>query len=405
MPLFEYVAFDPRGRKRNGTIEASGRRAAFEQLRREGVFPSRVRSVREGQHRRFDVLRFRQQRISQEELAAVTRQLATLLQAGLPLAEALAAVSEQQEQSRLSRVLQEVRSAVVEGEGLATALRGYPEIFGRLLCDTVEIGERSGRLAWVLEQLAEFQEKQARLHSQLRAALAYPVLMVLVGGGVLAFLMVSVVPKVTRMLLELGQQLPLPSLILIRISSFLSDWWWLLLVLLALGVMAARRYLSTETGRMRRDRNLLKLPLVGRLLRQVEAARWARTLSTLLQGGMPLLAALEVVRDLTENRVFAGIMAEAVKSVREGEGLASSLARENVFPPLVRRMVEVGERTGELPGMLQRVAQTLEHQLETALAAMLALVEPLLILVMGGLIGFVVLAVLLPIFQTSQGLG
>jgi len=405
VPLFEYVAINTAGRRMTGTIEANGRRAAFDQLRREGIFPSEVRSAKERPKLQLDLRRYWQQRVSAEDLAAVTRQLATLLEAGLPLAEALAAVSEQQEHQHLERVLKEVRSSVVEGASLAEALRGYPEIFGRLLCDTVEIGERSGRLAWVLEQLAEFQEKQARLNSQLRAALAYPLLMVVVGSGVLAFLMVSVVPKVTRMLLELGQQLPLPSLILINTSSFLRNWWPLLLVVLVVAVILWRRHLATEKGRQWWDRTLLRLPLLGRLLRQVEAARWARTLATLLNGGMPLLAALEVVRDLTTNRVFAAILVEAVKNVREGEGLAPSLGRENIFPPLVRRMVEVGERTGELPAMLLRVATTLEHQLETALTAMLSLVEPLLILVMGGLIGFVVLAVLLPIFQASQGLG
>ena len=405
MPLFEYVAFNTEGRKLTGTIEASGKRAAFDQLRREGIYPSQVRTAQQRPHFQFDLCRYWQQRVSPEELAAVTRQLSTLLGAGLPLAEALTAISEQQDRHYLGRVLKEVRAAVVEGEALAAALRAYPELFGRLLCDTVEIGERSGRLVQVLEQLADFQEKQARLHAQLRAALAYPLLMVVVGSGVLAFLMVSVVPKVTQMLLELGQQLPLPSLILIRTSNFMHDWWLLLSIFLLVALVLWRRYLASEQGRNRWDRSVLRLPLVGRLLRQVEAARWARTLATLLNGGMPLLAALAVVRDLTTNRVFVAILEEATKSVREGEGLAPSLAREGVFPPLVRRMVEVGERTGELPAMLLRVAETLEHQLETALTALLSLVEPLLILVMGGMVGFVVLAVLLPIFQASQGLG
>jgi len=405
MPLFEYTAYTPQGRRQSGTVEAVGRRAAFDQLRREGIFPAEVRPAREGARISFDLRRYWQQRVSQEELAGVTRQLATLLRAGLPLADALAASADQQDHPRLGRVLQEVRAAVVEGEGLAVALRGYPKIFGRLLCDSVEIGERSGRLAWVLEQLAEYQEKQARLHSKLQAALAYPLLMVLVGSGVLAFLMVSVVPKVTRMLLELGQQLPLPSLILIRTSDFLQEWWWLLLGLLVLAGFWWKRYQATEKGRIFLDQQLLRLPLIGRLRRQLEAARWSRTLATLLAGGMPLLSALEVVRDLTENRVFAAVLDEAVRGVREGEGLAPGLARDGIFPPLVRRMVEVGERTGELPAMLQRVAETLEHQLDTALSAALSLVEPVLILVMGSTIGFVVLAVLLPIFQASQGLG
>ncbi len=405
MPLFEYVAYTAQGRKQTGTIEASGRRAAFDQLRHDGIFPSEVRSAREGRQLLQPLKRYWQQRISQEETAAVTRQLATLLKAGLPLAEALMATAEQQDHAHLGRILREVRAAVIEGDALAVAMREHPRIFSRLVSDSVEIGERSGRLAWVLEQLAEYQEKQARLQSRLQGALAYPLLMVLVGSGVLAFLMVTVVPKVTQMLVELGQQLPLPSLILIRTSAFLSAWWWLLALLLVLLGFWLRRYLATPDGRLKWDRLQLSLPLIGRVRRQVEAARWSRTLATLLAGGMPLLAALEVVRDLTENRVFVGVMVEAVRSVREGEGLATCLGRGGIFPPMVRRMVEVGERSGELSAMLQQVAATLEHQLETTLDAMLSLIEPLLILLMGGMIGFVVLAVLLPIFQASQGLG
>ncbi len=405
MPLFEYTGFNAAGKKVSGVIEAAGRRAGIAKLHEQGVYPTGLQEERHARVRGRLFAGLRDGRVPPLDLAAATRQLATLLGAGLALDEALATVADQLDHQHLRRILGRVRDAVVQGESLHGAMADHGRIFPPLYVNMVQVGESSGTLDQALARLADFLEDQVRLRSRVRSAMAYPVLMAVVGTGVLFFLFTFVVPKVTRMLTDLDQALPLPTRLLIGLSDALAASWWLLLLLLAVGVFLLYRYRQTERGRLVFDRLALRVPLFGRLNLLLATARFSRTLATLLASGVPLLKALEISRNLLQNRVLGRAVEETADAVREGESLAVPLRRSGVFPPMVAQMAAVGERSGELEGMLMRVADAYEHQVELAIGGLLSLLEPLMILVMGGAVGFIVLAILLPIFQASQGMG
>ena len=403
MPRFDYAGYDSTGRKVTGTVEGSSRRAALEQLRSDGIFPG---TLSEEDPRRSGSLFFAlRERVGSAELAVAARQLATLLGAGLPLDETLATVATQLEHPRLAGTLSQVREAVLQGAALHAALGQHPRLFPPLFIGMVEVGESSGTLDQALARLADFLEDQARLQSRITAALTYPLLMALVGSAVLFFLIVFVVPKITRIVEDLGQALPLPTLLLIQGSALFERYWWLLLLLALLGGWLLRRHLRTPAGRRQWDLWLLRAPLFGRLNQMIATARLTRTLATLLKSGMPLLRALEVTAGLLTNSALRRALQETATSVREGEGLAEPLRRSGVFPPMLTQMAAIGEKSGELEAMLLRVAESYEHQSDLRIAGLLALLEPMMILLMGGVVGFIVLAILLPIFQASSGMG
>ncbi|OGR33747.1 MAG: type II secretion system protein GspF [Desulfuromonadales bacterium GWC2_61_20] len=403
MPRFDYAGYDSTGRKVTGTVEGSSRRAALEQLRSDGIFPG---TLSEEDPRRSGSLFFAlRERVGSAELAVAARQLATLLGAGLPLDETLATVATQLEHPRLAGTLSQVREAVLQGAALHAALGQHPRLFPPLFIGMVEVGESSGTLDQALARLADFLEDQARLQSRITAALTYPLLMALVGSAVLFFLIVFVVPKITRIVEDLGQALPLPTLLLIQGSALFERYWWLLLLLALLGGWLLRRHLRTPAGRRQWDLWLLRAPLFGRLNQMIATARLTRTLATLLKSGMPLLRALEVTAGLLTNSALRRALQETATSVREGEGLAEPLRRSGVFPPMLTQMAAIGEKSGELEAMLLRVAESYEHQSDLRIAGLLALLEPMMILLMGGIVGFIVLAILLPIFQASSGMG
>jgi len=405
LPLFEYSGFDAAGKKVSGVIEAAGRRAGVARLHEQGIYPTDLREERQAAGRGRLRAGLQKRRVPPLELASATRQLATLLGAGLPLDEAMETVAGQLEHPLLQRIIGRVRDDVVQGQALHLALAEHPRVFPPLFINMVQVGENSGTLDAALARLADFLEDQVKLQSRIRAAMAYPVLMAVVGVGVLFFLFSFVVPKVTQMLTDLDQALPLPTRLLIGMSDFLGATWWLLLILLVLAGVALHRYRRTERGRMAFDRLALQLPLFGRLNLLLATARFSRTLATLLASGVPLLKALEIARNLLQNRLLAKAIADTTDAVREGEGLAAPLRRSGVFPPMVAQMAAVGERSGELETMLMRLADAYEHQVELAIGGLLSLLEPLMILVMGTAVGFIVMAILLPIFQASQGMG
>ncbi len=405
MPLFEYTGLDSQGRKVSGRIDGAGRNLVTQKLREQGIFPTQLNeSSSPGERRRWSNLVVSLQR-STAELASATRQLATLLGAGLSLDVALATVAEQTDQPMIGRVLANVREEVVQGNPLHQALAKHRAVFPDLFINMVQVGENSGTLDEALQRLADFLENQARTRARIQAALAYPALMTLVGSGVLAFLFVFVVPKITRMLQEMEMALPWPTLLLINLVDLLAAWWWLLALVLAACLTFLLRYRRTAAGRLRTDRMLLKAPLFGRLMLLIASSRFSRTLATLLQSGVPLIKALDISRNLLANRVLSSAVEVAIVQVQEGGSLAAALRESAVFPPMLAQVTAAGEQSGKLEEMLFRVADTYEHQSDLSITAMLALLEPLMILFMGGVVGFAVLAILLPIFQASQGFG
>ncbi len=404
MPLFEYAGFDARGRKVTGSIDGAGRKAATQTLREQGIFPTGLTEA--GTLRKRTLLRFgRQRRVPAAELSAATRQMATLLAAGLAIDDALATVVEQADQQLLSRTLARLREDVRQGEALHAALARHPAVFPDLYVSIVQVGEDSGTLDQSMHRLADFLEAQARIRARVRAALAYPVLMALVGSGVLVFLFAFVVPKITRMLEDMGQALPWPTLLLITLNDLLTSYWWLLLMVVAGAVLILVRYRRSETGRLHLDRLLLRAPLLGPLLLLITTARLARTLAILLSNGVPLLKALGITRSLVSNRLLRRALETAAQRVQEGGSLAVALRESALFPPMLAQLVAAGEKSGQLEEMLYRVADSYEHQTDLSITGMLSLLEPLMILLMGCLVGFVVLAILLPIFEASQGFG
>ncbi len=403
MPRFEYDGFDTSGAKVTGTLEAPGRRAALETLRSRQIFATEVQELSSKSRRAS--FRWQRRRIPLLELAAATRQLATLLSAGLPLDEVLSSVAEQIDRPALSSALNRAREEVVQGLSLHQALEAQEQIFSPLYINMVKVGESSGTLDQVLTQLADLQENQARTRSRIRAALTYPVLMGLVGSAVLLLLFVFVVPQITQMLDNLGMELPLMTRLLIGTGNFLSSSWWWLLLLAILAAVTLRRYARSEKGSLALHRRALQLPLIGRLNLFTATARLSRTMATLLQSGVPLLTALDISRGLISNKILRQALTDTAVSIREGEGLAAPLQRSGVFPRLLVQMTAAGEKSGQLENMLLRAAQSYEQQVELSIAALLPLLEPLMILVMGSVVGVVVMAILLPIFQASQGMG
>jgi general secretion pathway protein F len=405
MPLFEYSGFDAAGKKARGSLEATGRRAALQALRQQGIFATELGQTAADRTGQSGLMARLRRRVALQDLSAATRQLATLLGAGLALEEALATVAGQQDSAALARALGQAREELLEGTALHRALAAQGRIFPLLYVNMIKVGESSGTLDQVLERLADFLEDQARMRSRVQAALIYPLLMTLVGALVLILLFTFVVPKVIGMLEDLGQTLPLVTRLLIGTSDLLVGWWWLLALTAALAAVAATRYARTERGRRALDRRALTLPLFGRLNLMIATARLARTLGTLLHSGVPLLSALDITAGMLQNRVLRDTLEQTAVGVREGESLAAPLRRSGVFPPMLVQMAAVGEKSGQLEGMLLRVAIAYEHQVDIAINSMLSLLQPLMILFMGGVIGFIVLAILLPIFQASQGLG
>jgi len=404
VPLYEYAGIDSAGKTVSGVVEGTGRQAALRDLRGRGIFPTTLKEERRSLSP-FPLGRLFSRRIPPLHLAATTRQLATLLEGGLPLAEALAAVGDEEESPLLCRALGKVRDEVIQGSSLHEALSAEGNLFPEIYVQMAKIGENSGNLHLAMGRLADFLEERARLKGRIMAAMAYPVLMTLVGSFVLLFLVAYVVPQVTRMLEDLGQALPWPTRLLIGFSDFLGSFWWLLLLALFLAGESFRRFRATEGGMTVLSRASLSFPLLGKLNVLSVTAFFSRTLGTLLQSGIPLLNALEITGGMAGNRIVREALTVTAGCVREGEGLAPPLKRAGIFPATLVQMTAAGEKSGNLDEMMLRVASTYEKQVDIFLEGLLSLLGPLLILGMGGVVGFIVIAILLPIFQASQGIG
>ncbi len=406
MPIYAYTGLTAQGRTVAGVIDADSPKNARLSLRRTGIFPTALTEERATESATADgaarSLSGLFERVPAQELALLTRQFATLAKAGLPLVECLGTLIEQVERASLKRVLSHVRQQVREGRSLADALQAHPRVFSSIYVNMVRAGEESGTLETVLARLADYSEAQAHLLRTVQSALTYPLLMVVVASTILVFLLAYVVPQVTRIFSETGQKLPLTTRLLIGLSSFLADYWWMFLIVGACSVLGGARLLRTPQGREWYDWLLLRLPWGGRLLQRVSVARMARTLSTLLASGVPLLSALSIVTQLVSNTQLRRALEEARASVQEGESLAAPLKRSGLFPALLIQMIAVGERSGELEGLLAHAAEAYDEEVATALSRLTSLLEPLTILVMGGVVLFIVLAILLPIFELNQ---
>ena len=405
MPVFEYTALDAKGKSTSGIIDADGIQAARQKLRSAGKFPVAIRETQENQphknRRRFSFGAWFS-RVKPSHVAMTTRQLATLIGAGFPLVSALDALLPQTPSFALKRTLARVKDLVVEGNSFAHALSQFSGTFPPIYVNMVRAGESSGTLEIVLERLAEITEKQQALTNRIKASLAYPIFMLFFGALVLFILLTYIVPTITSIFADMKQVLPTPTRVLIALSNFLKDYWWLILVMLAAGALALRQFGRTPAGRRWFDTTLLKLPGFGNLARKLAVARFSRTLGSLLENGVTMLIALDIVRNIVGNVLLAETVSQASGEVSKGKSLWQSLSEGRVFPMLSIQMIQVGEQSGELEKMLYKIADVFENEVETTILRLTSYLEPVMILVMGCAVGFIVLSICLPIFEMNQ---
>jgi general secretion pathway protein F len=412
MPVYAYKGLNDKGRNVGGIVDADSPKTARQKLRRSGIFPTELNETRDpnagaagGGGRlggvSFDVAGMFE-RITPQDVALMTRQLATLVGAGLPLVDCLGALVDQVDGSRQKKILSQVRELVIEGGTLADAMKQHPAVFNDLYVSMVRAGEASGALDIVLVRLAEYTERSATLRAKVRSALTYPVFMGVASMGILFFLLAYVVPKVTRIFEETHAQLPTPTVALLAISGFLQSYWWLIIGLIGAAVIMVRVSNRTPAGRLRFDRAVLGVPYFGKVIKKVALARFARTLSTLLLGGIPLLQSLDIVKHVVMNSVLSNAIEDGRNSIREGHSVADPLKKSGLFPPLLVHMIAVGEKSGELEQMLSRAADAYDSEVEASVSALSSIMEPVLTLFMGGVVLFIVLAILLPIFELNQ---
>jgi len=405
MPVFQYKALTAAGKAVQGLKEADSPKTLRANLRRDGVFLTEVLGEAQAKaqaKRDVNVRRWVLGRVGPRDLAVATRQLAVLTHAGVPLVEALTALVDQVEHDRLKRVLGDVKQRVNEGSSLADALAAHPRVFSTLYVNMIRAGETSGALEIVLVRLADFTESQARLRSKIAGTMAYPIAMMVIGTLIMGILFTVVIPKITQIFENTSATLPWYTALTIGISSFAARWWWAILLVLAAAAYGFARWRGTPAGRAAWDRAVLRAPILGPIVRQIAIGRFARTLSTLLKSGVPLLTAMDIVKNILGNTRLAEVVDQARDAIREGESIAAPLKRSGEFPPLVFHMVAVGERSGSLEEMLSNVADAYEDQVETTIAALTSLLEPVMIVAMGAVVAFIVFSVLMPILQINN---
>jgi general secretion pathway protein F len=407
MPVYAYKGVGAGNRTVRGLIDAESLRGARARLRSEGIYPT---EIAEGEARtpisdtlsrlRLPTLR----RVPALDLALFTRQLATMIAAGVPLVESLGALTQQVENRRLKAVVGRVRETVNHGQTLADALAEHPHVFNQLYCSMVLAGESAGALELVLRRLADYIESQLELRNKMTSAMVYPALMISVSLIVAGVLLVWVVPTITGLLRDLDRPLPVTTVIVIGVSDFLVRWWALLLGAIAIGALVLNRAVKTERGRRVWDGLRLRIPVAGRVVRLVSVSRFARTLSTLLTGGVNLVSALDLARNVAGNTVIGDAVAQARDAITRGASIAAPLRQSGEFPPMVTHMIAVGEASGELEDMLGKVADTYDELVENSLNRLTALMGPVLLLFVAGLVVLIILSTLLPLLNLTAAL-
>ncbi len=403
MPIFEYRGLNSKGNNVKGDIDAENVRAARLKLKKDGIFVTDLKDRARKVTRTDSSRKGSQKSVGVAELSMMTRQLATLIKANIPLVDSLAAVSEQVENPFLSMVVADIKNAVNEGGSLHKALGKYPRVFDKIYVTMCEAGESSGTLDAILIRLAEFKEAQTALTAKIRSAMLYPILMMVFTMIMLAILFVYVIPQMI-LVFESSPDLKLPwyTVLVIDISNIFINYWYAIIGFMVITALLFKNWKSTPAGRAQWDAIFLKLPIVGKLGRIVAVSRFTRTLSTLLTGGVPMLSAMTIVRNVVDNEVIAQAVDIARDNISEGESIAGPLKKSGQFPPIVIHMINIGEKTGELENMLLQVSEAYDFQVKTAVDGLTSLLEPLMIIVMGCVIGAIVFSIMVPMIQLSS---
>ena len=410
MPIFEYKGLNSSGRKVKGVVDSDSIKSAKLKLKSDKIYVTYLaESSKEVnvKKEKWWSLTFEDvfSRVSLQDIAFATRQLATLLNAGVPLIEALSALIEETEKVKLKRVFSSIREKVNEGSSFADALTPHIKIFTPLYINLVKAGETSGTLEIVLQRLADYMEDQLSLRNKVYGSLTYPIIMSILMFGVVIFLFMFVIPKITLIFQEMRQALPIYTKILISSVSFMRATWWIWVLLIILLSYLLKKYISTEKGAYKKDKLLLKLPIVGNILKMIAVSRFSRTLSTLLSSGVSVVVAFDIVKNIVNNKVVEEAVESAKVNIIEGSSIAEPLKESGVFPPIVVRMISVGEKSGKLEEMLLKVANSYDEQVGTFLSALVSIIEPLVIVFLAGLVFLIMISILLPLFQMNQMIG
>ncbi len=403
MPVYEYKAYNEAGQVKTGICDADSPREAREKLRRDKFHVLKLTTIEQATEApRFSVGGFIKRKKKTSELAMVTRQFATLLESGIAMTEALKALSEQIQNRDLETVFRDIREKISGGGSLAESMGHHPGFFDDLYCNMIKAGEAAGNVDAVLKRLADYLLKQNRVRNKVGAALMYPIIMIGVGAIVVSVLMIFVVPKIVGMIQARNQELPLPTQLLIGLSGFLTDYWILIGLSLLAGILALGAYKRTPNGRYTIDKVLLRLPVFGDLFSKQAISRFATTLAALLKSGVPVLEALMIVKNVVNNAVIARVLDDVHNRIMEGADISTPLKNSKIFPPAVGYMVAVGEQSGRLEEILDKLAETYDEEIDFAVQRMTAVLEPILILGMAGVVAFIVISILLPLLQLQN---
>tara|TARA_R110002124_G_scaffold29030_3_gene101636 strand:- start:38 stop:1270 length:1233 start_codon:yes stop_codon:yes gene_type:complete len=406
MAAFEYKALDSKGKQQKGVIEADTARHARSKLREQRLMPLELQPVSEKEARSqrggFNLANLFKKRISVAELALITRQIATLVAAGLPIEEALKAVGQQSEKDRLGSMIMAVRSRVVEGYSLADSMAEFPHVFDDLYRAMVASGEKSGHLEVVLNRLADYTERRQQLKSKLTQAMIYPIVLTVVAIGVIAVLLAAVVPKVVGQFEHMGQELPGTTQFLILASDFVQHWGVVVVLLIFAAMVMFQRLLTNPIMRMKYDTALLQMPVIGKVSKGLNTARFARTLSILSASSVPLLDGMRIASEVLQNVKVRAAVDEATARVREGTSLGTALTNTKLFPAMMLYMIASGEKSGQLENMLERAADNQDREFESNVNIALGVFEPMLVVSMASVVLFIVMAILQPILELNN---
>ncbi|MDY6880451.1 MAG: type II secretion system inner membrane protein GspF [Desulfatiglans sp.] len=405
MPVYEYTALDRAGKKLTGIIDADSAKVARQKLRGTGAFPVEIqetssipKDVPSAQLPMSHLFK----RVRSSELSATTRQLSILLGAGVTLVASLDTLITQISNPVLKKIMAEVKDSVNEGNSLAHSLSLHPKVFSEIYINMVRAGEASGSLDVVLARLAEFSENQQALKGRFQAAMAYPLFMFFVGSIVIFVLVSFIIPNIMRIFSEMEQTLPLPTLLLISLSNFFKSFWWLILIVLGGLVLLIKRLIRTPRGNRIWDEMKLRIPVIGQINVKMAMARFAGTLGSLLRSGVPILSALGIVQNIVGNVLIAEVINDAIDEIESGKSIAYPLSQSRWFPPIAVQMISVGEQSGELEAMLDKIAEVYERESESRILALTSMLEPVMILVIALAVAFIAVSILLPIFDMSQ---
>jgi len=407
MAIFEYKALNSKGKNVSGVIEAETINLAQSKLKQMNIFPVSLKGIDakvpiNKNKQFFSSFDISFSRISTSDVSIWTRQLAVFISSGIPLAKAVSTLAAQAKLKAFKKILSRVQHSIEEGNSFADALSNHPRVFSLIYINMIRAGESSGTLELVLEQLADILENREYTKNKIQAALAYPALMIIVGFFVLIFLLVNIVPKIVTIFQDMDQMLPAPTRILIATSDFLKVYWWALPLIAIFCLLSLHFIRRTDKGALFIDRFLINLPFAGSILKKLIAARFSSTLESLLSNGIPILTALNITNSTTGNKAVSNLISDAMITVEQGGNLGESLDNSKYFPELVAQMITIGEQSGELEKMLRKVANLYEKEVESSITTATALVEPMVILVMGVVLGFIILSICLPIFEMNQ---